>query len=94
MKAAVQVCLAEYWTLGVSVYTSVSAHSMESFCLSWGMPCASALAGCAGSALLAAAGSVCACVFLYVYVCACVRLLPQLCWCLHKETWQKDNTIR
>lgn len=45
VKAGVQVCLAECWTLSVSVCSCVSAHTRESFCLSWGMLCVSAFPG-------------------------------------------------
>lgn len=93
VKAGVQVCLAEGRTLGVSVYTSLSAHTMESFCLSWGMPCVSAPRRVCGQCSAGCCWK-CLCICVYVYACACVRLLPQPCWCLHKETWQKDNSIR
>lgn len=55
--------------------------------------------GDVGIALLVAVRSVCACVYLEVclsvctHVCLCV-LASQPCWCLQKEMWQRDNTIR
>lgn len=94
VKAGVQVCLAECWTLGVSVCSCVSAHTRESFCLSWGKLCVFLpLAGCVGIALLVTVGSVCVylevCLCVCTHVCLCV-FASQPCWCLQKETWQRQ----
>lgn len=94
----------EGWCAGVSGWVldsgCVSAHTRESWRDSWGMLCVSAprrVCGhcCAGRCwkclcLCIIFGSASLCVHASVLVCVCFH--P--CWCLQKETWQKDNTIR
>lgn len=96
VKAGVQVCLAECWTLDVSVCSCVSAH--QGVILPF---LGDAVCICPSQGELLCWLLLEVFVLMYIWKCVSVRVHVCLCvfasqhsWCLQKETWQRDNTIR
>lgn len=96
VKAGVQVCLAECWTLGVSVCSCVSVHQGVVLPFLGDAVCICPSQGALLCWLLLEV-FVLVCIWKCVCVCTCVCLCvfaSQTSWCQQKETWQRDNTIR